>query len=266
MAAAAAVDAVDDRIGSVGRHGPTVAPVVTERTGAGRCARAPPVSTRSLTIGRQRSGCGGPRARVRCASLRYRRRPCGWWRARPRAGGFGPRPGRATRPTSDRVREAIFDMLASLGAVERGQRGRPVRRQRRARHRGAVPGRRRATFVDQDRAAVACHPGQSGRVRLRPDRADGGAATTSSDGSTAAAGPPVDLVLADPPYAFAGWDALLAGLAAVAGLAVLESGAPAGARPRVASSQAEAVRRYRGDGHPAGTSRRSGKRTRKGGM
>ncbi len=37
--------------------------------------------------------------------------------------------GDATRPTSDRVREAIFDMLGSLGGVERPQRRRSVRRQ-----------------------------------------------------------------------------------------------------------------------------------------
>ena len=56
-----------------------------------------------------------------------------------------------------------------------------------------------------------------------PDRAT---VVRGDAGRWVAAASPVDLVLADPPYAFAGWDALLAGLAPVAGLAVIETGEP----------------------------------------
>ena len=46
--------------------------------------------------------------------------------------------GADTRPTPDRVREATFNALGSLGAVVRGRGARPLRRQRRHGHRGAV--------------------------------------------------------------------------------------------------------------------------------
>ena len=59
------------------------------------------------------------------------------------AGRFGGRSlvaprGRATRPTSDRVREALFSIL---GTVDGRARARPVRGVGRAGDRGAVAGR-----------------------------------------------------------------------------------------------------------------------------
>jgi 16S rRNA (guanine966-N2)-methyltransferase len=131
----------------------------------------------------------------------------------------GPR----TRPTSDRVREAIFSVLASLDAVEdavvadlfAGSGALGIE----ALSRGA----RRATFVDQDRAAVSSILANLALCGFGPDRAD----VVPGDALRWVAGaPPFDLVLADPPYGFADWPALLAGLAPVTGLAALETGGP----------------------------------------
>jgi 16S rRNA (guanine966-N2)-methyltransferase len=128
-----------------------------------------------------------------------------------------------TRPTSDRVREAIFDMLASLDAVDgavvadlfAGSGALGIE----ALSRGA----RRAIFVDQDRAAVTAIRANLAGCGFGPDRAE----VVPGDVARWAAGaPPVDLVLADPPYAFAGWSELLALLAPIAGLAVLQTRAP----------------------------------------
>ena len=128
--------------------------------------------------------------------------------------------GDATRPTSDRVREAIFDVLGSLGGVERPPRRRPVRRQRGPRHRGPVPGShpRRAGRPVAGRGRR--HPGQPGRHRAGR-RGPTWSATTWPDGPS---GPvPVDLVLCDPPYAFTGWEPLLAAFWPLCDLAVFES-------------------------------------------
>jgi 16S rRNA (guanine966-N2)-methyltransferase len=131
----------------------------------------------------------------------------------------GPR----TRPTSDRVREAIFNVLGSLDAVEdavvadlfAGSGALGIE----ALSRGA----RRATFVDHDRAAVTSIRANLASCGFGPDRAE----VVPGDALRWMAGAPLsDLVLADPPYGFADWPALLAGLAPVTGLAVLETGGP----------------------------------------
>jgi 16S rRNA (guanine966-N2)-methyltransferase len=132
--------------------------------------------------------------------------------------------GPATRPTSDRVREAIFDILGSMvdlpgmkvadlfagtGAlgIEALSRGA-----------GSV------TFVDDDAGAVA-----SIRENLVSTGLDGSQAVVlrrdvvSFVQSTSRAGEtPFDLVLCDPPYSYERWDELLEALPA--DLAVLESG------------------------------------------
>ncbi len=129
--------------------------------------------------------------------------------------------GIGTRPTSDRVREAIFDMLASLDAVEdasvvdlfAGSGALGIE----ALSRGA----RRVTFVDRDRAAIACIRANLDGCGFGPDRAE----VVAMDAARwVDAAPPADLVLADPPYAYGAWAALLAGLGPFAGLVVLESG------------------------------------------
>ncbi|MGD9798227.1 MAG: 16S rRNA (guanine(966)-N(2))-methyltransferase RsmD [Acidimicrobiia bacterium] len=107
--------------------------------------------------------------------------------------------GRDTRPTADRVREAVFNALHSLGGVEgatvldlfAGSGALGIE----ALSRGAA----HATFVDRDRQAVAAvranllATGLADRATVR--QAD--ALASLGDGRG-----PVDLALLDPPYAF----------------------------------------------------------------
>src|SRR5580765_7936964 len=115
----------------------------------------------------------------------------GKWRGRP----LEAPPGLATRPTSDRVRETLFSMLASrLGSLEdlrvadlfagSGALGFE------ALSRGAAL----ATFVESDRAA-------SEMIRRNADKL--GASVQLLTGSALALprSEPFDLVFADPPYA-----------------------------------------------------------------
>jgi len=123
------------------------------------------------------------------------------------------------RPTGDRVREAIFDVLGSMGGVEGatvldlfcGSGALGVE----ALSRGASS----VTFVDHDAGALAA-------VRTNLD-----ATGLSSSGATLVRAelpgwlgraPHVDLALCDPPYAFCDWDTLLSALQA--DVAVLETG------------------------------------------
>lgn len=124
------------------------------------------------------------------------------------------------RPTSDRVREAIFDVLGAMGGVEgasvldlfcgSGALGLEAL----SRGAGAV------TFVDHDTAALAA-------VRTNLE----GTGLASPAASLVRAELPgwlgraehVDLALCDPPYAFSDWPTLLGLLDA--DVAVLESGA-----------------------------------------
>ena len=128
--------------------------------------------------------------------------------------------GTATRPTSDRVREATFNALTSLGAVDgatvldlyagSGAMGLE------ALSRGAS----RATFVDADARAVAAI-----RANVTATGFADQAEVVRSDVPRFLAGgrPRVDLAILDPPYALAdeGWSSLLTSL--VADVAVLES-------------------------------------------
>lgn len=121
------------------------------------------------------------------------------------------------RPTSDRVREAIFDVLTSMGVVEgasvadlfAGTGALGIE----ALSRGASS----AVLVDNDRAAL-----DSLNVNLVTTAVYARATVVHADVlswlHTAA---PVDLAFVDPPYAFTGWPELFARLDA--GLVVAES-------------------------------------------
>lgn len=127
-------------------------------------------------------------------------------------------PGRDTRPTSDRAREAIFNSLRSIDALAdarvadlfAGSGALGIE----ALSRGAAS----CVFVERDAGAAAvieqnlAHTGLSGGSVVRADvmRWLAGRGSTSWD-----------LVLADPPYAFDEWPALLAGLDAA--VVVIES-------------------------------------------
>jgi 16S rRNA (guanine966-N2)-methyltransferase len=141
-------------------------------------------------------------------------------------------PGEQVRPTTDRVRGAIFNALGSLGAVEgaavldlfAGSGALGIE----ALSRGAA----HATFVEPDRRARRCieenlaATGLADRARVVAARAE---AFLAGAGTGAPAGAPAegarwDLALVDPPYAFDDWPRLLAALPA--DLAVVESDRP----------------------------------------
>ncbi len=136
--------------------------------------------------------------------------------------------GRCTRPTSDRVREAVFSMLASMDAVEgaavadlfAGSGALGIE----ALSRGAAS----ATFVDSAQEAVAAI--RSNLAVLSHSAVD--ATVVRADvpawaAARAAAGAPeLDLTFADPPYAWGGWPTLLRSLRLVGGLVVAETGSP----------------------------------------
>jgi 16S rRNA (guanine966-N2)-methyltransferase len=115
-------------------------------------------------------------------------------------------PGTETRPTTDRVREAVFNALGSLGVVDgavvadlfAGSGALGIE----ALSRGAAS----AHFVESDRRAVAAIEDNLAALDLA-DRGvvlRGRVETAVDELPTS-----LDLVLADPPYAFDGWSELL---------------------------------------------------------
>lgn len=133
-----------------------------------------------------------------------------------------PPAGVATRPTSDRVREAMFDMLSSMDVLDgaavadlfAGSGALGIE----ALSRGAAS----VEFVDDDRSAVSA-------IRANLDAvAPDASATVRCAEALAWAGAPgrpvMDLVMADPPYRWEHWPELLASLAGSAGLVVAETG------------------------------------------
>jgi 16S rRNA (guanine966-N2)-methyltransferase len=132
-------------------------------------------------------------------------------------------PGARTRPTSDRVREAIFNALWSRDAVD-GARVADLFAGSGALGVEALSrGAEHATFVDRDRAA---------REAIRRNVEACGVADRATIVATPverwvdglAAGERFDLAFCDPPYAYDGWAALLAALPA--DLVVIESDGP----------------------------------------
>jgi len=126
--------------------------------------------------------------------------------------------GRQVRPTSERVREALFNSLGSLDALAdatvvdlfAGTGALGIE----ALSRGAAS----ATFVDADPRAVAAIrenlgvTGLDGRAKVV--QADVGRFLAESATDTVDSATSFDLAFADPPYAFDGWPALLAVLPA----------------------------------------------------
>lgn len=133
--------------------------------------------------------------------------------------------GTAVRPTSDRVREAVFDILFSLGGVDgmqvadlfAGSGAMGIE----AISRGAAS----VTFVDDSPIALAAVRGNLASVGLSDAERAGDATVVRADAASWAAttASRYDLILCDPPYDYEGWEALVACLPG--DLAVLESGA-----------------------------------------
>jgi 16S rRNA (guanine966-N2)-methyltransferase len=152
-------------------------------------------------------------------------------------------PGPATRPTSDRVREAVFNVLGSLGVVEgatvvdlfAGSGALGIE----ALSRGAT----HATFVEQERQALATI-----RDNLAATGMADRATVVHDDAVRWVAGPrsSVDLVLCDPPYAFDRWPVLLAGLHHLTSMIVLETGADLDLEALDAPWEILRVKRYGG--------------------
>jgi len=130
--------------------------------------------------------------------------------------------GTDTRPTTDRVRESMFNALGSLDVVDgarvldlfAGSGALGVE----ALSRGAA----HVTFVEPDRAARACveanlrAAGFTSDATVVAQRAEAWLDAHRPDGPTR-----FDVALLDPPYAFDGWDDLLPSLPAA--FAVIES-------------------------------------------
>jgi 16S rRNA (guanine(966)-N(2))-methyltransferase RsmD len=131
-------------------------------------------------------------------------------------------PGLDVRPTTDRVREAIFNSLHSHGLVEgasfadlfAGSGALGIE----ALSRGAA----HCTFADTAPRALAALRQNLAVLGLN-HQAMVKAAPAESVAPTLG---PIDVALCDPPYAYAGWGALLATLAGVSRAIVVESDRP----------------------------------------
>ena len=150
--------------------------------------------------------------------------------------------GLATRPTSDRVRENVFNIVAPWVDDARvldlyagsGAMGLE------ALSRGAAA----VVFVEADRDAVRAIERNLDRLRLKGATVVRAGATTGLM-QEAAAGRKYDLVLADPPYAMTDYDTLaryLPHVLADDGLLVLESAART--EPEVAGLALRTSRKY----------------------
>lgn len=137
--------------------------------------------------------------------------------------------GEATRPTSDRVREALFNLL---GPVARGARVLDLYAGSGALGIEALSrGAGRATFVESDPRTRRVLEGNVAGLGLgRRARVEGGDAAAAS----AYAAGPFDLVLADPPYGTVDLETLLlrAGAALAPGGIVAVEQAAGGELPR----------------------------------
>jgi 16S rRNA (guanine966-N2)-methyltransferase len=133
--------------------------------------------------------------------------------------------GTATRPTSDRVRESVFDLLASRGGVE-GDRVLDLFAGTGAMGIEALSrGASEAVFVEWDRGAAAAIEANLRTTGLGPGR------VVRRDVRTFLAGDPgrFDLAFCDPPYGYDEWDEVLERVPAA--LVVVESGAPVSPPP-----------------------------------
>jgi 16S rRNA (guanine966-N2)-methyltransferase len=160
-------------------------------------------------------------------------------------------PGRATRPTSDRVREAIFSMLesslldtsltggaatlegAAVWDLFAGSGAMGIE----ALSRGAA----HVTFVEQARSAVSAVRANLAALGYGPQRSTIVAADVLNWVGPAQG--KVDLVMADPPYAWQGWDVLLVRLEHLRPLVLAETGSDLALAP---GWQALRAKRYGG--------------------
>jgi 16S rRNA (guanine966-N2)-methyltransferase len=154
-------------------------------------------------------------------------------------------PGARTRPTGDRVREAIFDTLTSMGAVEgasvldlfAGSGALGIE----AMSRGAGA----AVLVDESAPALAA---MTANVAVLGGAAQHVRIVRAESLSYARGMGSVDLVFADPPYGYPAWPSLLRALHGRTALLVAETASadPAPAGSGDAGWETVKVKRYGG--------------------
>ena len=125
--------------------------------------------------------------------------------------------GVSTRPTTDRVREAVFNALGSLGVIDGALVADLFAGSGAIGIEALSRGAEHCTFVERDRAALSALEENLAALDLR-DRSR----VLRSDASGVVSSLDVDIVFADPPYDFDSWDELLADVSA--DLVVAESG------------------------------------------
>ena len=154
------------------------------------------------------------------------------------------------RPTSERVREAVFDILFSLGGVEgmqvadlfAGSGAMGIE----ALSRGAAS----VTFVDSNPTALTALRANLASLGLGQAEGTGDVTVIRADVTTwvPTTASRYDLILCDPPYDFDGWESLVGNLPG--DLAVLESGVEIDTSAGLGSHKIQAVWGYHRDGGP----------------
>jgi 16S rRNA (guanine966-N2)-methyltransferase len=143
----------------------------------------------------------GERARPQCAPIIARMRVV--------AGELGGRKivspdGTSTRPTTDRVREAIFNSLGSSGVLDGALVADLFAGTGAVGIEALSRGAERCVFVERDRTALRVLEENLDTLGLR-DRSK----VITSDAMATASAIDCDIVLADPPYGFDAWAELL---------------------------------------------------------
>ena len=143
----------------------------------------------------------GERARPQCAPIIARMRVV--------AGELGGRKivspdGTSTRPTTDRVREAIFNSLGSSGVLDGALVADLFAGTGAVGIEALSRGAERCVFVERDRTALRVLEENLDTLGLR-DRSR----VITSDAMATASAIDCDIVLADPPYGFDAWAELL---------------------------------------------------------
>lgn len=125
--------------------------------------------------------------------------------------------GTSTRPTTDRVREAIFNSLGSSGVLEGALVADLFAGSGAIGIEALSRGAEHCVFVESDRRALRALDENLETLDLRAR-----AKVLASDANTAARSLDADIVFADPPYDYDNWEQLVGSLRA--GLVVAESG------------------------------------------
>lgn len=113
--------------------------------------------------------------------------------------------GDATRPTTDKVREAVFNALGSLGIIEGGRVVDLFAGTGALGIEALSRGASHCTFVERDRGALAVL-----RENITALGLNDVVTVVSGDATSPAnAGIECEVLLADPPYGFAAWQDLL---------------------------------------------------------